>query len=124
MSNHGHLEPEPSPQPNGKPSVWEAVIEDTKRFYSMFSCLGNYDRRIDGLLSDMKLRDKQGREKYGTPLQPFNGRNALRDAYQEALDLCVYLKQKIIEGPHSPEIENIYFASIRLSLILRMEIEP
>lgn len=35
--------------------------------------------------------------KYGTYLQAFNGRNSLRDAYDEALDLCMYLRQKIEE---------------------------
>jgi hypothetical protein len=32
-----------------------------------------------------------------TPLQPHNGRDALADAYQEALDLVVYLRQEIAE---------------------------
>jgi hypothetical protein len=31
------------------------------------------------------------------PLQAHNGRNALIDAYQEALDLVVYLRQAIEE---------------------------
>lgn len=31
------------------------------------------------------------------PLQPFNGRDALVDAYQEAVDLAVYLRQRIEE---------------------------
>jgi hypothetical protein len=35
--------------------------------------------------------------KYGTPLQPFNGRDALWDAYQVVLDLAVYLRQAIYE---------------------------
>lgn len=38
-----------------------------------------------------------GRARYGTPLQAGNGRDALVDAYQEALDLCVYLRQAIEE---------------------------
>ena len=50
------------------------------------------------VIDDMKSRRKMGIEKYGTPLQPNNGRNALVDAYQEVLDLAVYLKQKIIEN--------------------------
>ena len=31
----------------------------------------------------------------------FNGRDALLDAYEEAIDLCMYLKQAIVErdGP-------------------------
>lgn len=45
----------------------------------------------------MKERDQEGRRKYGTPLQAGNGRDALVDAYQEALDLCVYLRQAIAE---------------------------
>lgn len=64
---------QPAPKPNTKPAVWDLVIDD------------------------MKERDRVGRERYGTPLQPFNGRNALVDAYQEALDLVVYLRQRIEE---------------------------
>ena len=45
----------------------------------------------------MKDRDIIGRMRYGTPLQPHNGRDALADAYQEALDLCAYLRQAIFE---------------------------
>lgn len=51
----------------------------------------------DLVMIDMKERDTVGRERYGTPLQPFNGRDALVDAYQEALDLVVYLRQAIWE---------------------------
>jgi hypothetical protein len=46
---------------------------------------------------DMKERDWTGAAKYGTRLQPHNGRDALIDAYQEALDLVVYLRQAIYE---------------------------
>lgn len=45
----------------------------------------------------MQERDRIGRERYGTPLQAHNGRDALVDAYQEALDLVVYLRQAIAE---------------------------
>jgi hypothetical protein len=38
-----------------------------------------------------------GVRKYGTPLQAHNGRDGLMDAYQEALDLAVYLRQLIAE---------------------------
>ena len=34
---------------------------------------------------------------HGTPLQAHNGRDPLVDAYQEALDLAVYLRQAIEE---------------------------
>ena len=64
---------QPKPNPNDLPAVWPLVI------------------------SDMRLRNNLGRERYGTPLQPFNGRDALMDAYEESLDLCVYLRQVIYE---------------------------
>lgn len=64
---------QPAPTANQSTPIWELVIED------------------------MIARDEFGRKKYGTPLQAGNGRDALLDAYQEALDLCVYLKQALVE---------------------------
>jgi hypothetical protein len=64
---------QPLPTPNSGRPIWELVIEDMRR------------------------RDAVGRQRYGTPLQAHNGRDALLDAYEEALDLCVYLRQVIEE---------------------------
>ena len=64
---------EPEPIVNNNVAVWDLVKED------------------------MNKRDRLGEYKYGTRLQPFNGRDALVDAYQEALDLTVYLRQAIYE---------------------------
>ncbi len=47
--------------------------------------------------ADLHKRERVGRERYGTSLQAFNGRDALRDAYEEALDLACYLRQAIAE---------------------------
>jgi len=47
------------------------------------------------VIADIEERIKVGIERYGTPLQPFNGRDTLRDAYEEALDLAVYLRSMI-----------------------------
>jgi hypothetical protein len=49
---------------------------------------------------DLQQRLEWGTAKYGQPLQPFNGRSALRDAYEEILDCAVYLRQKIWEEEH------------------------
>ena len=68
-----HDQRPPAPQDQTKPAVWDLVIDD------------------------MKDRDRIGRARYGTPLQPFNGRDVLLDAYHEALDLAVYLRQAIFE---------------------------
>ena len=46
---------------------------------------------------DLREREWLGIRRYGTPLLPFNGRNALVDAYQEVLDLAVYLRQALVE---------------------------
>lgn len=47
------------------------------------------------VIQDMKARDKTGFKKYGVRLQADNGRNHLQDAYEEALDLAVYLRTQI-----------------------------
>lgn len=67
------MQDQPEPKQNKQPAVWDMVI------------------------ADMSERDAIGKKRYGTRLQPFNGRDALIDAYQEALDLCVYLRQAIFE---------------------------
>lgn len=74
------IKDQPPPQPNNQPAVWDLVKKDIEE------------------------RDRVGVERYGTRLQPFNGRNALIDAYQEALDLVVYLRQAIEEQHRADEI--------------------
>lgn len=65
--------PEPPPIKNNTTPIWALVIKD------------------------MSERDAAGARKYGMQLQAFNGRDPLVDAYQEALDLVVYLRQAIEE---------------------------
>lgn len=64
---------QPLPTPNDHPAIWPLVV------------------------ADMQERDRVGRERYGTPLQAHNGRDALVDLYQELLDAVVYLRQVIEE---------------------------
>lgn len=52
---------------------------------------------VDLVMIDLQERKELGIKRYGTPLQAHNGRNSLVDAYQEALDLCIYLRQVIEE---------------------------
>jgi hypothetical protein len=60
----------------------------------------------DLVSQDHQDRKALGTERYGTPLQADNGRDALRDAYEESLDLSVYLRQAMEE-------RNIQLASLR-----------
>lgn len=49
------------------------------------------------VMRDMASRREHGIQTYGMALQAHNGRDALQDAYEEALDLCMYLRQAIEE---------------------------
>ena len=64
---------QPRPTPNDLPSIQALVRQDVT------------DRETVGI------------SRYGTSLQPHNGRDALLDAYQEALDLATYLRQVLFE---------------------------
>lgn len=64
---------QPLPVPNDLPDIQSKVMDDIR------------ERRMVGI------------SRYGTALQAFNGRDALRDAYEEALDLTCYLRQCIEE---------------------------
>jgi hypothetical protein len=64
---------QPTPIPNDRPAIQDLVA------------------------ADVAERKQIGIKRYGTPLQAFNGRDALRDAYEEALDLCQYLRQALYE---------------------------
>jgi len=66
-------QPPPSAEDTKKPDVWRLVLKDMA------------DRRVVGI------------KRYATPLQPFNGRDALVDLYQELLDAAVYARQLICE---------------------------
>ncbi len=54
------------------------------------------------VLADIRARVEAGERKYGTKLQAHNGRDALVDAYQEALDMVMYLRQAIEERAVRP----------------------
>lgn len=64
---------QPSPAPNDRPAVWDLVA------------------------ADFAARDRLGQERYGTRLQPFNGRDTLRDLFEELMDACVYARALIYE---------------------------
>lgn len=64
----------PQPDPTeGVEEAWERVIED------------------------IEARVAMGEERYGKKLKTFNGRRALWDAYQEQIDLLLYLRQHMLE---------------------------
>lgn len=52
---------------------------------------------VEWVVAFLDERAYLGEQKYGTKLQPHNGRDALRDAFEEAVDLAMYLAQALIE---------------------------
>ena len=111
---------QPDPKPNQNVPVWELVVEDLKREMPL-------NPSFKSVMADMLARDQVGRERYKTPLQAFNGRDALQDAYEEALDQTVYLRQAIVEGDADAtlditfklRLENIYWNTLDNCLALR-----
>ena len=79
---------QPPPIANDRPSVWGVLTSEWRAFRSEV---------YNVMAEDGQGRDETGRAHYGTPLQPHNGRDACADAYEEALDLCAYLMQRILE---------------------------
>jgi len=67
---------------------------------------------IEYVMQDLRKRAEVGKERYGTYLQPNNGRDALLDAYEEALDQTMYLKQEIIERQIMKERIRLFGISI------------
>lgn len=51
----------------------------------------------DLVIADMDERKQFGLQKYNSLLQPNNGRSFLQDAYEEVLDLAVYLRGALEE---------------------------
>lgn len=51
----------------------------------------------DEVIADIETRKEIGIRNYGKLLYTKNGRSMLVDAYEEALDLCCYLKGAILE---------------------------
>lgn len=66
------------PQPKPKPVFGERAVWDL-------------------VMADMRERDDIGTRKYGQRLVAGDGRDSLIDAYQEALDIVVYLRKAIRE---------------------------
>ena len=114
--DEGLSTPQPAPATNASRPLWELVQEDAAiRF--------GFERGVDLLLRDMRERDAFGRAKYGTPLQAWNGRDALVDAYQEALDLCVYLRQQLAERAAPDDSDrDLYLSALDMAFDLRQRV--
>lgn len=103
---------QPDPIKNQHPATWDLVRADL---------LHHFPNHLmtDLLDEDMNERDTKGREDYGTPLQPFNGRDSLQDFFEEILDSIVYRKNYLLE---KGEIEDRTYLTL-LKLIIETKRE-
>lgn len=83
---------QPLPKINDNPFVADLLIERFQRGPEGQKALVNRTCEM------IEERKQIGIQRYGTPLQTFNGRDAVQDAVEEALDLVTYLFQAILEG--------------------------
>ncbi|MDP2275265.1 MAG: hypothetical protein Q8K32_31255 [Archangium sp.] len=73
--------PQPAPSRGEGDEVWPTIFANDALVLP------------DWLKVDMRARHEIGIAKYGTPLRVWNERDCVVDAYQEALDLAVYVQQ-------------------------------
>jgi hypothetical protein len=80
--------PQPAPRPSTRAPAWDLVVRYAWSHFDGWP-------HLDAVTVDMRERDLMGRAKYGVPLASDNGRDHLVDAYQECLDLAVYLANEL-----------------------------
>lgn len=102
-----------APKPNDNAALWPLLMEEVRT--------GNSSFAVEYVIPDMEKRHQKGLESYGVALQPHNGRDALLDAYEEALDMAVYLKQACVENPHRGYFM-FYREALNLAISLRAEL--
>jgi hypothetical protein len=96
---------------NNKPT-WELINEEyRKELHSQESF--PFWEEIERLFID---RDNFGRNKYGMPLQSFNGQDSILETIQETLDQIAYAKN-MCEEYKGTSIEADCFSIYRLAII-------
>jgi len=64
-------------------------------------------------------RNRLGWAVHGKPLIAHDGRNSLRDALDEMLDLTVYLRKAMVEQDKRDWIERLYLRAIQAAAVLK-----
>lgn len=101
------------PPPSGEgDEVWPRVM-------ILFTSLSINEDIKEEILRDMVSRSYFGEKKYSVPLRTFDGRSSLVDAYQEALDLTVYLYKNYLETGKNKRMHN---AALSLAIDIKLEL--
>ncbi|QGJ95050.1 hypothetical protein SEA_REDWATTLEHOG_189 [Gordonia phage RedWattleHog] len=115
------LAPQPDPIHNDLPSAHDLVIGSIKEHFDLRAEPELTDAALRRMYNDLlemyvvlsggarpaikelRARKEFGLRKYGTPLQPHNGRDQVGDARDEMGDLLVYVVCEIYEGMYPKE---------------------
>ncbi|AOE44553.1 hypothetical protein SEA_JUMBO_43 [Gordonia phage Jumbo] len=113
LRSQNNIPVQPRPEPNDGPSAHDLVIQDLHSgrmilgasddsleilYFKLASIYSQICRVLDrNPETEMLNRKNFGLAKYGTPLQPNNGRNQLSDALDETADALVYVRMEIEE---------------------------
>ncbi len=109
-----HVEQQ-SPVGTDGPHIHDLAAEDLRTWW--------FAAGAELVAEDLAGRKAIGVARYGQPLQAHNGRDALRDAYEEALDLVVYLRQAQVEGGledsrEDRDVGSAYVFALRIACLL------
>lgn len=107
-------EPEPK-HVEGGPSMHDLLVQDLSDLFEKESVGREVQLEI---LGEVLHRKYYGLHKYGTILQAHNGRKPLKDAVEEVVDLCVYLRQASIEEPENENIKEAYDLAVKTLVIV------
>lgn len=90
------------------------VAVEVMRLVETEGMVGDRSKLAQKINTDIQNRIEIGIKRYGHPLQTFNGRNALLDAYEESLDLTNYLCQRTLEQPHDAKVRLQYWNALAI----------
>lgn len=105
MARLGRTQPQPllgTPSPPAATTLPEGLrqLREGDQDYPAINGLPSMHEKA---ITDVEARKAIGIQRYGVALQPANGRNAVRDWYEEALDGVVYGAQVAWEQDHPSE---------------------
>jgi hypothetical protein len=110
----------PNPVPNDGPSAHDMVIKDLlSRDLRWDMSYGSARHLRDHVTEGLRQRKELGVKRYGTPLQPDNGRDSLRDLHEELMDATVYCRNRMLEDD-ADTLEWAWLAEIYEDLVTHL----
>jgi hypothetical protein len=110
------LTEQPMPTVSDAPvGITELVRHDLRELTGRFG-----PETVAQLVDDLDKREAVGIVRYGVSLQVHNGRDPIRDAYEEVLDLCQYLRQAMARG--NAEMRHMYQQALGMAVAIRKKL--